>query len=180
MEEVVLVDEKNNPVGTMPKADVHGANTPLHRGFSIFIFNKNGELLLQQRALSKKTFPGVWSNSCCGHPNSTETPEEAAIRRVKEELGISLENVIMILPTYRYRTEMNGIWENEICPVMVAFYEGKLNLSRDEVEVTEWMPWEKFLDRVRADTKLSAWCREEAVLLDKNEQFQKLMQGVTL
>ena len=62
-EEVVLVDENNNPVGAMPKSAVHGKDTPLHRGFSVFLFNKKGELLLQQRALSKITWPGIWSNS---------------------------------------------------------------------------------------------------------------------
>lgn len=179
MEEVVLIDEQNNQIGTMPKTEVHSGHTPLHRGFSIFIFNSKCELLLQQRALSKKTFPGVWSNSCCGHPNSQETPEQAANRRVKEELGISLGRIYMILPHYRYRTEMNGIWENEICPVMIAFYDGEINVNPDEVEAIEWIDWEKFLARVRKDKNLSAWCREEALLLNKNEECDNILKSHT-
>src|SRR3972149_7515079 len=88
MELVVLVDEENNVLGTAPKDQVHSAATPLHRGFSVFLFNQQGELLITQRADSKKTFPGIWTNTVCGHPLPGESTAEAASRRLKVELGI--------------------------------------------------------------------------------------------
>lgn len=89
MEElIVLVDENDQPIGVMPKSLVHGPNTPLHRGFSVYVFRPEGELLLQQRSFGKQTFPGVWSNSCCGHPGPGETPGQAAVRRARMELGL--------------------------------------------------------------------------------------------
>src|SRR3989338_9117540 len=103
---VILVNDANEPVGIAPKDAVHHADTPLHRGFSLFIFHKNGNVLLQQRSLTKKTFPGVWSNSCCGHPGSGESPVDAAKRRAKHELGLDLPDIKEIIPNYRYRAEM--------------------------------------------------------------------------
>ncbi|HEY4526002.1 MAG TPA: isopentenyl-diphosphate Delta-isomerase, partial [Candidatus Paceibacterota bacterium] len=90
MEEfVVLVDGDDNEIGTMPKALVHQAETPLHRAFSFFLFNSKGELLLQQRSSRKKTWPLVWSNSCCGHPLPGEERKDAVKRRLKDELGLT-------------------------------------------------------------------------------------------
>src|SRR5258708_6704908 len=89
MEEyVVLVDDHNNVLSTAPKLPTHNHNTPLHRGFSVFLFNTKGQLLLQQRSHTKKTWPLVWSNSICGHPLLDETPIDAAKRRLQFELGI--------------------------------------------------------------------------------------------
>jgi isopentenyl-diphosphate delta-isomerase len=94
-EAVVLVDEDNQVLGTMPKADVHGETTPLHRGFSCFIFRaRDGHLLLQQRSAKKKTWPLSWSNSCCGHPDLTESAVQAARRRLNYELG--LQPIVLI------------------------------------------------------------------------------------
>ena len=114
MEQVVLVDDNNQEIGTADKATVHTANTPLHRGFSLFLFNSQKELLLTQRALTKKTFPGIWTNTVCGHPAPGETPVDAAKRRIREELGIIVQEVKEVAP-YRYRfADQNGIVENEI------------------------------------------------------------------
>src|SRR3990167_8891323 len=88
MEEVVLVDEKNSVLGTAPKDAVHTKNTPLHRGFSLFLFNSKKELLLTKRAQSKKAFPGVWTNTVCGHPEPEESAVDAALRRLEQELGL--------------------------------------------------------------------------------------------
>src|SRR5437868_15000164 len=122
---VILVNEQNNPIGTMPKLEAHHAATPLHRGFSLFLFNTRGELLLQQRSKKKKTWPGVWSNSVCGHPMLDETPINAASRRLTFELGIHDATVTMMLPDYRYRFMKDGIVENECCPVMAGVTSGK-------------------------------------------------------
>lgn len=174
---VVLVDHKNTPLGTAPKLAVHSANTPLHRGFSLFLFGKYGELLLQQRSHKKKTWPLSWSNSCCGHPMLGETPINAAKRRLEFELGISDATITMVLHDYRYRCEKDGIVENEICPVMVGFSSDKPMLNPDEVEKLQWMDWGDWLKEVKNNpSNYSEWCVEETLLLEKNKTFQELLR----
>jgi len=109
----------------MPKLAAHSKNTPLHRGFSLFLFNREGELLLQQRNKTKKTWGGVWSNSVCGHPNFMNLPVKAARRRLQFELGINMAEISIALPNYRYRVEKDGIVENELCPVMIGYTDEK-------------------------------------------------------
>lgn len=182
MEEiVVLVDKKNKPIGTAPKSEVHTANTPLHRGFSVFLFNSRGELLLQQRSKKKKTFPLVWSNTCCGHPGVGETPIEAAKRRLKSELGIEVEKIYVVLPDYQYKAEMDGIVENEICPVIIVFSDNLPKPNPDEVENTRWIPWSKFLKESKeTHSKYSSWSTEEALLLTNSSIFKQLISQYVL
>jgi isopentenyl-diphosphate Delta-isomerase len=118
---VVLVDPTGRPIGESPKADVHHATTPLHLAFSVHIFDRTGRVLLTRRALTKRTWPGVWTNSCCGHPGIDEPMETAVRRRVREELDLELGPLRMVLPDFAYRAEdASGVVENEICPVFVA------------------------------------------------------------
>ncbi len=165
---VVLVDEQNNVLGTTPKATVHTKDTPLHRGFSVFLFNAKGELLLTQRASTKKTFPGVWTNTACGHPGPDERPIEAAKRRLKEELGIEAE-YIKHVSDYRYTfTDVHGIKENEICPIFIAFGNTDPVPSPEEVDTWKWVPWQDFLDDMHERPDVySPWCREEAMFIVK-------------
>ncbi|OGH24333.1 MAG: isopentenyl-diphosphate delta-isomerase [Candidatus Levybacteria bacterium RIFCSPLOWO2_01_FULL_39_24] len=175
MEEVVLVDKQNKVLGTAPKLATHNVNTPLHRGFSVFLFNSRGELLLQQRSHKKKTWPLVWSNSVCGHPMLNESNIDAAKRRLEFELGLDLDNVQEILPDFSYKAEMNGIVENELCPVMVAFTDEEPKPNSDEVEDVKWVNWQEFVDDVKNNPgKYSLWCEEETKLLEKDEEFLKL------
>ncbi len=170
---VVLVDAHNRAIGTAPKADVHTDDTPLHRGFSLFLFRSNGDLLLQQRAASKRTWPLVWSNSCCGHPGLDEDALDAARRRLKDELGIEHADVRMMLPDYRYYAEKDGVVENEFCPVMVATSGDAVMPNPDEVEAIEWVPWEQFVARTMGDpSRYSPWCNEEVRLLQNNPSFK--------
>lgn len=174
-EMLVLCDDSGKPTSSMPKRLVHSGDTPLHLAFSMFIFNSRGEILLQQRAFSKVTWPGVWSNSCCGHQMLHESPIDGAKRRLKFELGISGVELISILPQYRYRAELDGIVENEICPVFVGFSDKEPQINRDEVESTIWQPWSEFLQRCRRpDPDISPWAVEEAELLDADHEFQRL------
>ena len=105
---IVLVDEQNRELGTMPKADVHGATTPLHRAFSSFVFRSSDKhLLLQQRSAKKRTWPLIWSNSCCGHPGPGESNVDAARRRLKYELGL-VPTVLEEVAPYRYCFTKDG------------------------------------------------------------------------
>jgi isopentenyl-diphosphate Delta-isomerase len=176
MEElVVLVDDQNNEIGTMTKLLAHDANTPLHRGFSLFLFNSKGESLLQQRAFTKKTWPGVWSNICCGHPGPGESVEQAIDRRLKHELGLSGIEHQVILPDYHYRFERGGIVENEICPVYIGRTDALPQINPNEVAATRYINWREFLKIAEAgDRAYSEWSLEEARLLADDKKFQKL------
>src|SRR5262245_58603977 len=101
-ERVVLVDDAGRPIGTAPKAEVHGADTPLHLAFSCHLSGADGRLLVTRRALGKQTFPGVWTNAVCGHPAPEEDLDEAVRRRVRHELGLELEQLRVVLPEFRY------------------------------------------------------------------------------
>lgn len=171
-EYVVLVTEDNKPLGTMPKLAAHHSDTPLHRAFSLFLFDQKGELLLQQRSDKKKTWPGVWSNSCCGHLQLDEAPIDAAKRRLAFELGITDVEMKLILPNYRYRFEKDGIVENEICPVIAGRSSQEPNINKDEVQAIQWMSWKKWLDEIkRYPENYSPWCVEETLLMSKNDAF---------
>jgi isopentenyl-diphosphate Delta-isomerase len=179
MENVVLVNEKNEVLGLAPKATVHTENTPLHRAFSVFVFNSKKELLLQQRSSSKKTWPLIWSNSCCGHPGENESVENAANRRLKFELNLEVTNLQVIIPDYRYRFSHLGIVENEICPVLVAFCDVNPKINQEEVENFKWIPWGKFISDIKENKlQLSEWCVEESMLLEKNPDFIKFLENI--
>lgn len=179
MEEyVVLVNDNNKQIGVMPKLAAHHSDTPLHRAFSCYIFNHDGKFLLTQRAYKKKVFPGVWTNSCCGHPMPGEKTEEAIRRRLAFELGLQPEKILVILPHYRYRAEMEGIVENEICPVYLVMVSDSPKPNRQEVETYEWIEWNKFLKMIeKKPTIYSPWCKEQAQLLDQNELFLNYLAG---
>ncbi len=164
---VVLVDDQNNPVGTADKESVHTKHTPLHRAFSLFLFNSNKQLLLTKRASIKKTFPGVWTNTVCGHLLPEETPVEAATRRLSEELGITGVTITEAAP-YRYRfADENGIVENEICPILVGHYDGDPQPNPNEVDAWKWTDWKAFLRDIDAHPgPYSPWSREEAHMLN--------------
>jgi isopentenyl-diphosphate Delta-isomerase len=168
MELVVLVDENNKQIGVADKENVHTQNTPLHRGFSVFLFNSKKEILLTKRAANKKTFAAVWSNTVCGHPGPNEEVIIAAKRRMKDELGLIINDIKEISP-YRYRfADRNGIVENEICPIMIAKSNAYPRPNPEEVEEWKWMLWSAFLDEANDfPDKYSPWCVEEARIVNR-------------
>ncbi|HYG92953.1 MAG TPA: isopentenyl-diphosphate Delta-isomerase [Nocardioides sp.] len=171
-EEVVLLDEMGNAVGTAPKREVHNRRTPLHLAFSCYLFDDRGRLLLTRRALDKHTFPGVWTNSCCGHPAPGERLGDAVHRRVREELGVVPERLRLVLPGFRYRAVMeDGTVENEMCPVYTARCSDPDGVSADPSEVEDhvWVDWTGFRDDVLAGRRdVSSWCREQLVALPED------------
>ncbi|RKT36589.1 isopentenyl-diphosphate delta-isomerase [Microbacterium sp. AG1240] len=139
-EYVVLVDDDGNPIGTAPKSTVHGTDTALHLAFSCHIINGAGQVLVSRRALGKKTWPGVWTNSFCGHPQPGEAIVDAVHRRAAFELGMTIDDVELALPDFRYRAiDASGIVEHEICPVYTAFTTVEPQPHPDEVVDTRWV-----------------------------------------
>jgi isopentenyl-diphosphate Delta-isomerase len=168
-EEVVLLDSSGAAVGTAPKAAVHHQATPLHLGFSCYVFDASGALLVTQRSLSKLTWPGVWTNSACGHPQPGEAIDAGVRRRVHEELAITLHDLRVALPAYRYRAAMtNGVIEHEICPVFSAVSHETPQALLTEVNAVQWQPWAEFRDAVVAGRRqVSPWCADQVQKLSR-------------
>ena len=154
--QVILVDEQDAPLGVMEKMEAHRTGM-LHRAFSIFIFNREGQMLLQQRAHGKYHSGGLWTNACCSHPQPGEQVQEAAERRLMEELGFNtkLEKVFDFL----YKAGLdNGLTEHEFDHVFVGIYNGPINYNTDEVMHIEY----KTLDEIKASlgedpSRYTAW-----------------------
>ena len=168
-EVVVLLDEDGHAIGTADKATVHHATTPLHLAFSCYLFDEDGQLLVTQRAQTKSVFPGIWTNSVCGHPGPGEPVVRAVARRVASELGGEAHGLRVVLPGFRYQAEMDGIVEYEACPVLVGSvrHAGPWRPDPTEVGGLTWVPWSAFADDVRSGTfAVSPWCALQVEALD--------------
>lgn len=151
---VVLVDDDGVPVGTSPRSEVHTDATPLHLAFSCYLFDEAGRLLMTRRALDKRTWPGVWTNSFCGHPRPGETVEHAVRRYAEHELNAGVDVVTPLLPRFRYRAvDASGLVENEVCPVVTARVTATVRPNPDEVVEHRWVP----LGEVRAAVATAPW-----------------------
>lgn len=136
---VVLLGDDGEAIGTAVKATVHGADTPLHLAFSCHVFDGDGRILVTRRALSKRTWPGVWTNSFCGHPAPGEAVTDAVARRARRELGLALHGLECALPRFRYRAvDASGVVENEVCPVYTATTTDAVVPAGDEVAEFRW------------------------------------------
>jgi len=139
-EQVVLVNQKDEVLGLMEKQQAH-INGLLHRAFSVFLFNDNGEMLLQKRASGKYHSPGQWTNAVCSHPRNGETYVEAANRRVKEELGIATE--LSEKFHFIYKADVGGnLWEHELDHVFTGNFDGEFNLNKNEVSEVRYISME--------------------------------------
>ena len=164
---IVLVDDDGRSIGTMPKPLVHHGETPLHRAFSAYLFDDTGRLLITRRAEDKATFPGMWTNTVCGHPGPDEDDDAAIARRAQFELGLGVAGIRPALPGYRYRAVFRGVVENEICPVYLGRFTGEP--APDPTEVGEWelLEWAAFRRRQETEGDAwSPWCREQARLIE--------------
>ena len=170
-DEVVLVDESGRPVGSAPRTSVHGTATPLHLAFSCYVVDDEGQVLLTRRALDKRTWPGVWTNTCCGHPRPGEAFEDAVRRRMVDELGLEVGELTCTLPDFAYRaTDASGVVENEVCPVFVARTHPGSTVSPNASEVMEWrwVAWESLAQAVDATPfAFSPWSALQVPMLDE-------------
>jgi isopentenyl-diphosphate delta-isomerase len=140
-EQVILVDEQDNPIGLMPKLEAH-QKAVLHRAFSVFIFNDKGELMLQQRAKHKYHSPGLWTNTCCSHQREGESNVQAGKRRLQEEMGFTTE--LREVTSFIYKAPFdNGLTEHEFDHVLLGYYEDDPLINPDEVASWKWMPLEE-------------------------------------
>ena len=155
-EEVVLVDPIDNVVGTAPKLRAHQEGL-LHRAISVFVYNAAGELLLQRRAGGKYHSAGLWTNSCCSHPRPDEKPHQAAVRRLREEMGIEVDLDYALSFLYHAKLE-NGLIEHELDHVFVGRYEGDPLPDPDEVDGWRWVAPEILRGELdHAPERFTAW-----------------------
>lgn len=165
MDQVILVDNKNNELGVMEKLEAHKKGL-LHRAFSVFVFNKDGQLLLQKRNSKKYHSGGLWSNTVCSHPRPGEEYEDAVHRRLKEEMGFDcdLKQASCII----YRSEFkNGLIEHEYDCVFKGEYDGDVKPDPEEVEDTKWVN----IDELKKDVnespeKYTYWFKK--IVLEEN------------
>ena len=148
-ESLILVDEQDNVIGYRSKAECHEGQGLLHRAFSVFLFNENGELLLQKRSAAKPLWPLFWSNSCCSHPRETETIEEAGRRRIHEELNLSCD--LHFLYKFQYQAAFEDLGsEHELCYVYFGCVNGDVTAHPDEI--AEW----RFISPAALSTEMAA------------------------
>jgi isopentenyl-diphosphate delta-isomerase len=161
---IVLVAESGAPIGSAEKWSSHHADTPLHLAFSCYVFDGQGRFLATRRSLRKKVWPGVWTNSVCGHPGPGEALVDAIRRRLAYELGMAASGFEVVLPQHRYvAPPFEGIVENEYCPVFVARADSEPRPNPVEVEAFEWVRWADFVAAAQADSDdaYSWWCKNQ-------------------
>ncbi len=162
-EQVVLVNEKDEKIGLMPKQEAHEKGL-LHRAFSVFIFNGKKELMLQQRAFHKYHSPGLWTNTCCSHQRDGETTLEAGKRRLFEEMGFSTE--LKETTSFIYKAPFdNGLTEHELDHILVGNFDGVPEYNTEEVASWKWMDLEEVKKDIQNNPEIyTAWFK---IIFDK-------------
>lgn len=157
-EEVILVDEHDTPLGTMEKIEAHKKGV-LHRAFSVFIFNSKNELLLQQRAFTKYHSAGLWTNTCCSHPRAGEDNKAAAIRRLREEMGI--ETDLQYKTNFIYKILFNnGLTEHEYDHIYTGYSNHSPIINKEEVNAYRWESIEKLKEQIKTQPEqFTYWFR---------------------
>lgn len=169
-EKVILVNEKDDQLGLMGKMEAH-QKAVLHRAFSVFVFNKKGELLLQQRALEKYHSPGLWTNTCCSHQRDGESNIEAGKRRLEEEMGFSCDLEEQFWFVYKASFD-NGLTEHELDHVMVGHYDHDPKINKEEAASHKWM----LLEDVKKDIDMRPELYTEWFKIIFKEYDQRLIQ----
>lgn len=156
IEMVILVDENDQEIGLMEKQEAH-EKALLHRAFSVLVFNDKGEMLLQQRAFEKYHSGGLWTNTCCSHPRQGETTEEAAHRRLQEEMGFDCD--LNLHQTFIYKAPFdNGLTEHELDHVYIGKYNNNPEFNALEVSSFQWISLEELKDQLKnRPEKFTVW-----------------------
>ena len=157
MDEMILVDSKDKVLGYEEKGECHHNPVKLHRAISVVIFNDRNEMLITKRSSLKKTWPGFWSNACCSHPRRNETHEEAAKRRVLEELGIEIEPKFLF--KLEYSAKYDETWgENELDWFFTAKHNGSIKPDKNEVEDWKYISTEELKKDIKENPdKYTPW-----------------------
>ena len=160
---VILVDQEDNKIGLMPKIEAH-EKALLHRAFSVFVFNKHKELMLQQRALHKYHSPGLWTNTCCSHQRDGESNVEAGTRRLQEEMGFTVP--LQETTSFIYKAPFdNGLTEHELDHILIGEYDGEPTINKQEVANWKWMALEDVKNDIQIHPEqYTAWFK---IIFDK-------------
>lgn len=149
-EELILVDQQDNETGHLSKAECHDGSGVLHRAFSVFLFNEGGDLLLQQRAGGKRLWPLFWSNSCCSHPRKGESMDDAALRRIEQELGVSA--TVEFVYKFSYQAQYGELGaEHEMCSVYLGRSNDKVKPNRNEIAAVRYVDPQALTAELAAD-----------------------------
>jgi len=168
---LILVDKEDSVKGHLGKKEVHEQGH-LHRAFSIFIFNCNGDLLMQRRALGKYHSGGLWSNTCCSHPRKGEELELAVHRRLKEEVGFDCPLARAFSFIYRHEFD-NGMIENELDTVFVGKHDGKFTMNKEEACDAKWMS----IESIKADLEENPKNYSEWFKIIMDEKYEELISA---
>ena len=155
-EQVILVNEKDEPIGLMGKMEAHEKGL-LHRAFSVFIFNSKQEVLLQQRSACKYHSPNLWTNTCCSHPRAGETNQQAGERRLQEEMGLQVP--LQEVFSFIYKAPFdNGLTEHEYDHVLIGYSDAQPQINPEEVASWKWLSLEAIKeDILQAPERYTAW-----------------------
>jgi isopentenyl-diphosphate delta-isomerase len=165
MQEVILVNEMDEAIGSMEKMEAH-RKAVLHRAFSVFLFDTKGNMLLQKRASTKYHSPSLWTNACCSHPMPGETTEAAALRRLNEELGLIVPLKKAFHFTYKAEFD-NGLTEYEFDHVFVGEYEGDMELNPEEVSEVRYQSMDQIKSAMQQEGDVyTAWFKIAFPLLE--------------
>jgi isopentenyl-diphosphate Delta-isomerase len=147
--QLALVDEQDRLLGSAEKLSAHQPPGQLHRAFSVFLFDRAGRVLMQQRAASKYHFGGLWSNSCCGHPGPDQAVDAAASKRTDEELGVGLIELTDVgTLLYTASDPGSGLVERELDHLLVGRFDAEPEPDPDEVMATRWLTWDELTSEV--------------------------------
>ncbi|MFT4801045.1 MAG: isopentenyl-diphosphate delta-isomerase [Flavobacteriaceae bacterium] len=169
-EQVILVNEKDEQIGLMPKQEAH-ERAILHRAFSVFVFNDKNELMLQQRALDKYHSPGLWTNTCCSHQRNGESNIDAGVRRLKEEMGFVTQ--LSETTSFIYRAPFdNGLTEYEYDHILVGKFNNEPIINIEEVASWKWMLLSDVKNDIAANpNNYTAWFK---IIFDKFYKYLAL------
>ncbi len=164
---LILVDDNDNEIGSCEKVDCHLGKGTLHRAFSVFLFNPDGQLLIQQRSRHKMLWPLYWANSCCSHPRLGESTETAARRRIEEELGVNCE--LKYLYKFVYHAEFADVGsEYENCWVYIGYFDGELDADTNEIADWRFVSPEQLSEDIAANPDIySPWLKLEWAKINK-------------